>query len=900
MRQSSKAIDVLIVTADPADGDHLAALLRDSGFDPRAALAQVGAPVQALLHPGLDLILADLSAAEVSAADLSAAEVSAADLPAADLPAAGSGRGWIEEALALLKQRGLRIPLVVIADPRCEAQAAALLDAGAADYLCKDRLARLGAVARRAVCPGGDEFRLEEEARYRLLFEHAHDIFLFVRLGDGRILEANRAAERAYGYTRAELLEMPIAGLRAPETRAQIQAQLEQVRTLAGENQGLIFETLHRRKDGSTFPVEVHSLGVSIDGEKVSLSIIRDISQRKAAEQALERRMVELEALNELARAGAEATSLDELIRRVVGIVRQRLYPDEFGVALLDESRGTLTFHSTAYTHLTPEQRTFSWDIGITGSVARSGKPMRVGDVRLSPVYYDASPQVRSALCVPLLIDHHVAGVLSAESKVQDFFTAADEQLLVAIAGGMAAAMEKIRMRETEHKRLEELESLAEISREQMERLTALRSIDRSILSAPDLEQTLAILLQQFTKLLKVDAVQILLYDHRHQMLLVTAEKGMPEQPLYRKKVAFENTHAGQVSLKRQMEFIPDLAQVDDAMTQRLNKIGAGFTSYLAMPLVAKDEVKGVVEIFQKTRLGPAPDWMNFLRALVDQAAIAIDNALLFKEQQQTTERLREAYEDTIDGWSRVLDMRDKETEGHSRRVTELTMKLARRLGASPEQLAHIRRGAQLHDIGKMGIPDNILLKPGPLNTEEWAIMRKHPLYALDFLYPIEFLTPALEIPYCHHEKWDGTGYPQGLRGEQIPLAARIFAVVDVWDALTSERPYRQAWPREQAIAYIREQTRKSFDPRIVEQFLEILAEDKALLAEDDTLQIDEALHAPEEEGTSAAAPGDGSLSDATGRAGALGADLPGADGAQKAGNKKHQADLVMGSSEDG
>ena len=149
------------------------------------------------------------------------------------------------------------------------------------------------------------------------------------------------------------------------------------------------------------------------------------------------------------------------------------------------------------------------------------------------------------------------------------------------------------------------------------------------------------------------------------------------------------------------------------------------------------------------------------------------------------------AYDTTIEGWSRALNLRDKETEGHTRRVTEMTLTLARRFGFTEEDLLHLRRGALLHDIGKMGVPDNILLKPEPLTEEEWIIMRKHPQYAYDLLKPIAFLGSALDIPYCHHEKWDGTGYPRGLRGEEIPLAARLFAVVDVWDALTSDRPYR-------------------------------------------------------------------------------------------------------------
>src|ERR1043165_6090342 len=190
---------------------------------------------------------------------------------------------------------------------------------------------------------------------------------------------------------------------------------------------------------------------------------------------------------------------------------------------------------------------------------------------------------------------------------------------------------------------------------------------------------------------------------------------------------------------------------------------------------------------------------------------------------QQAHAQLLSAYEATIAGWSHAMDLRDKETEGHSRRVTALTAKLAQALGLSDEQIMHLRRGALLHDLGKIGIPDSILLKPAALTEEEWIIMRKHPQLAYDMLYPIEYLRPALEIPLSHHEKWDGTGYPRGLKGEEIPLAARLFAVVDVWDALTSDRPYRPAWSEEEALNYIREQSGKHFDPQVVDLFFRVI-----------------------------------------------------------------------------
>ncbi len=178
------------------------------------------------------------------------------------------------------------------------------------------------------------------------------------------------------------------------------------------------------------------------------------------------------------------------------------------------------------------------------------------------------------------------------------------------------------------------------------------------------------------------------------------------------------------------------------------------------------------------------------------------------------------AYDDTIEGWSRALDLRDKQTEGHTQRVTEMTLRIAQEVGIREEEMVNIRREALLHDMGKMGIPDNILLKPGSLNEDEWITMKRHPEVAYKFLYPIEYLRSSIDIPYCHHERWDGSGYSRGLKGEEIPLAARIFAVVDVWDALCSDRPYRSAWPKEKVREHVRSLSGTHFDPEIIEVFL--------------------------------------------------------------------------------
>jgi putative nucleotidyltransferase with HDIG domain len=247
------------------------------------------------------------------------------------------------------------------------------------------------------------------------------------------------------------------------------------------------------------------------------------------------------------------------------------------------------------------------------------------------------------------------------------------------------------------------------------------------------------------------------------------------------------------------------------------------FAFYYVTPLVAKGELKGVLEIFQRKPFNPGPEWIAFMEMVRSQAAIAIDNGQLFENLQRLNLELTMAYDATVEGWSRALDYRDKETEGHTLRVTELTLHLARAMDLPESELVHIRRGALLHDIGKMGVPDAILLKPGPLTDEEWTIMRRHPQIARDLLAPIAYLKPALDIPYCHHEKWDGTGYPRGLKDDEIPLAARLFAVVDAWDALRSDRPYRAAWPEEKVLEHIRSLAGTHFDPQVVPVFLKVL-----------------------------------------------------------------------------
>ena len=365
---------------------------------------------------------------------------------------------------------------------------------------------------------------------------------------------------------------------------------------------------------------------------------------------------------------------------------------------------------------------------------------------------------------------------------------------------------------------LENAQLFEEIN-QSFERLASLRSIDQAISSNQNLDNTIDILLNQVLQQLTVTAACILIYEKNTEVLIYKWGKGLGKKSVFGKKYDLKTSLGGQVIKEEHTIFFP---KIDLETYPHLR--GEKFSSAAATPILIKGEIKGILEVFHLDSISPSLDWLEFFETLARQAAIALDNYELFTNLQKTNIDLSEAYDATIQGWSRALDLRDKETEGHTQRVTEMTINLAVMMDYPQEKLIHLRRGALLHDIGKMGIPDRILLKEGPLSDEEWEIMRKHPEFAYELISPIEYLWPALDIPYCHHEKWDGSGYPRGLKGEEIPLAARIFSIVDVWDALTSDRPYRNAWPAEKAIQYVREQKGKHFDPHVMDLFLKFYA----------------------------------------------------------------------------
>ncbi len=356
---------------------------------------------------------------------------------------------------------------------------------------------------------------------------------------------------------------------------------------------------------------------------------------------------------------------------------------------------------------------------------------------------------------------------------------------------------------------------------QQLQQLEALRQIDTTITSSFDLNIILMVILKQATHLLEVDSAAVLLFKPGSQTLEYIAGHGFRTGAIKNSCIRLGESLAGHAALERHIQITSDQ---DPNFLDSEEFRAEGFRSYYGVPLIAKGQVKGVLEIFHRTPLSPPATWINFLETLAGQAAIAIHNTELFETLNRSNLELRLAYDTTLEGWARALEIFHVEVSGHSRRITDLILPLARSMGFAEEDLAHIYRAALLHDIGKMGIPAHILDKPGPLTEEEWAIIRKHPQNAVELLAPIPYLRPVIEVIGHHHERWDGSGYPHGLAGEQIPLAARLLAVVDVYEAMCSQRPYRPAFPEAEVIAYLRAQAGIKFDPRVVEKFLEIIA----------------------------------------------------------------------------
>ena len=728
-------------------------------------------------------------------------------------------------ALQILKERGLDIPFIIVSGSIEEEVAVDAMQQGASDYLLKDRLIRLGAAVNRAL----EAKHLRDEERKakdelamarNLLHTMGTSVpdYITVKDLESRYVLVNDAyanflgkatSQELVGKTVFDVFPHELAAQYAEDDRAVLRTEQPMVKA-----ESRTVDSANNVRWHSTTRVPLRNGAGQLVGV---LNMSRDITEQKHAEEQIERQLGTLTALYATAQKLSQSLDLDQLAHYVVETA-VKTFGARFAWIGHAEPGGAIR-RLAHWPNRDEYLRDFAprWDEspagqGPSGRAIRSGFPVVVDDVAsdASLIRRDilVSLGLKSAGAFPLISRDKPFGVLVLHGAEDNFFGPARTEFFQAFSNQAAAALENARLLNEAEGRLQQLQ--------------ALRSIDVAITASLDLRVVLNVILDQVTTHLKVDAAGVLLFDPYTQTLQFATNRGFRSRALQGTNLRLGEGHAGRAALERRSLTVQNLAAEPAEFSRSVNFAQERFVAYVAIPLIAKGQIKGVLEVFHRAVLSPTPEWLAFLEALGGQAAIAIDNSTLFDNLQRANTDLTMAYDTTLEGWSQALDLRDKETEDHTLRVTKLTLRLARQMGVRDADLVHIRRGALLHDIGKMGIPDQILLKPGPLSDEEWVVMKKHPEYANQILAPIEYLRQAKHIPYSHHEKWDGTGYPRGLRGEEIPLSARIFAVVDVYDALTSDRPYRKAWPKDKALAYIREQAGKHFEPDVVEKFLQL------------------------------------------------------------------------------
>jgi len=557
-------------------------------------------------------------------------------------------------------------------------------------------------------------------------------------------------------------------------------------------------------------------------GEIVGIvGIVRDITQRKQMEEQLRQQTQRIRALDTASQV------LNEIGRDYLGTLETiarhtaELLKDGCGIFMLSKDGQWLqcvALHHPVEARMSILQGLFSMIPAQNPRAVEvlSGRPFFVDEASqdslgvISPKAKQLLDQLRGSrvVGVPLRAQGRVIGALAViREHERPTYTQEDQNFLQELADRMALAVTNTRLYNENLRRLEYVQ--------------ALREIDMAITGNSNLGVILNVVLDKISARLHMDAASILVYRPHLQTLDYISGSGFHSRSAAHRSVRLGEGLAGRVALERRPIFIANMASDGSEWMQSTPFfVSEGVVAYYAAPLLSKGQVQGVLELFHRSEIHPDDEWYEFVQSLAGQAAIAIDNNNMFEALQRSHNELILAYDDTIEGWSRALDLRDKETEGHTQRVTEMTVRLARSMGISDADIVHIRRGALLHDIGKMGVPDAILLKPAQLNDEELINMRRHPQHAYDMLEKIAYLRPALDIPYCHHEWWDGSGYPRGLDGEQIPLAARIFAVIDVWDAITTDRVYHMAWSRSDALAYIQSLVGKQFDPQVVDAFV--------------------------------------------------------------------------------
>lgn len=732
-------------------------------------------------------------------------------------------------ALRLLHERNLDVPFIVVTDSLAEEHAVALMQQGASDYIIKDHMVRLGGAVAAALAQ--TRLRIEKDAallrlsdseeRIRRIAENAPDVLFRLRTYPDTAYEfISLAVQRVLGYPPENFYQDPqfIFQLIHPDDRTKLQAQFD-LPLVSTENYTLRW--LH--PDGRVVWTEQRNMRVyNEEGVLVAVEgIARDITEQVEHQTQQDAILAVVSALRD---AMTRAEIAPVVVEKLAGL----LNADRVALCTVDPDDGGLRVEAAAG----------AWSAWVGGrlevgqetlrNIIAEGKPVvhntieREGAGELAgsrkPVNTGWLVGLSTMACVPMISQEQTMGILCVGCSEHDQRQQTLERILklsTLVADITASALHRA--------------SLYEESRRRVHRLTSLRNINRALSAGMERNVIVSILLDQLMLQKDVDMVDLLLLDPYTRLLRFEQRRGYRISPAREPggglMLRLNESLAGRVVIDRRYRSEADLTRVEDGGIQRTMLLAEGMRAYLAAPLLAHGEVLGVLELMRRDPEPFDADWLEFVESLVGQVSTALSNAELYGRIQRSNMDLVQAYDAVIQAWAQAMESRGIEPTGHTRRTLRWTLALARVFGVFEEQLSHIRRGVLLHDIGKMAIADHILLKPDSLTPAELSEVRRHPHFAYLWLSTVAYLQPAIDIPYCHHEWWDGTGYPRGLRGTQIPLAARIFTVADVYDVLCSDRPHRPAWAPDRAAAYIREHAGTQFDPDVVNAFARLLEE---------------------------------------------------------------------------